>query len=346
MNIVAAQGAELHRHRQEDRQGAVEEQRPGRQDHARPVVQPGLRRAERQAADHLPRRRRLDLRLQPEGRRADLEVRLQPEGLGLRARRRRHAERLRLHAGRLGEQALHRRRPGPRAQKGVGHLWCIDITKKPKNKDKDLSPAAKPSAKRAASRRRFRSQGPGQQGLRPRLALRRRRARTARGRRLPLRPDAEHLLRPRRAVLRGRVRRLSCTASTPRPARSTGSTTWRPRPGGRRTVWTARSTSATSSGKITVFEPGKKKKILAKNDSMQRQGPGHAGGGQRRALRHDREPVQAVGDQAEVSIGSSSPRETGAVQNAVSRKQWRRGSCSSAPRLRFAAVNVLQEFSG
>ena len=30
---------------------------------------------------------------------------------------------------------------------GVGHLWCIDITKEPKNKDKDLSPAAKPSDK-------------------------------------------------------------------------------------------------------------------------------------------------------------------------------------------------------
>ena len=28
----------------------------------------------------------------------------------------------------------------PEHDKGVGHLWCIDITKKPKNKDKDLSP--------------------------------------------------------------------------------------------------------------------------------------------------------------------------------------------------------------
>ena len=34
-----------------------------REDHARPVVQPGLRRGQRQAADHLPRRRRLDARL-------------------------------------------------------------------------------------------------------------------------------------------------------------------------------------------------------------------------------------------------------------------------------------------
>jgi outer membrane protein assembly factor BamB len=28
----------------------------------------------------------------------------------------------------------------PEHKKGVGHLWCIDITKKPKNPDKDLSP--------------------------------------------------------------------------------------------------------------------------------------------------------------------------------------------------------------
>jgi outer membrane protein assembly factor BamB len=28
----------------------------------------------------------------------------------------------------------------PEHKKGVGHLWCIDITKEPKNKDKDLSP--------------------------------------------------------------------------------------------------------------------------------------------------------------------------------------------------------------
>jgi outer membrane protein assembly factor BamB len=29
----------------------------------------------------------------------------------------------------------------PEHKKGVGHLWCIDITKEPKNPDKDLSPA-------------------------------------------------------------------------------------------------------------------------------------------------------------------------------------------------------------
>jgi outer membrane protein assembly factor BamB len=28
----------------------------------------------------------------------------------------------------------------PEHNKGVGHLWCIDVTKEPKNKDKDLSP--------------------------------------------------------------------------------------------------------------------------------------------------------------------------------------------------------------
>ncbi len=35
----------------------------------------------------------------------------------------------------------------PEHEKGVGHLWCIDITKTPANKDKDLSPATKPGAK-------------------------------------------------------------------------------------------------------------------------------------------------------------------------------------------------------
>jgi outer membrane protein assembly factor BamB len=35
----------------------------------------------------------------------------------------------------------------PEHKNGVGHLWCIDITKTPKNKDKDLSAAFKPSVK-------------------------------------------------------------------------------------------------------------------------------------------------------------------------------------------------------
>lgn len=32
----------------------------------------------------------------------------------------------------------------PEHKKGVGHLWCIDITKEPKNKEKDLSPYSDP----------------------------------------------------------------------------------------------------------------------------------------------------------------------------------------------------------
>jgi outer membrane protein assembly factor BamB len=31
----------------------------------------------------------------------------------------------------------------PEHDKGVGHLWCIDITREPKNKDRDLSPATR-----------------------------------------------------------------------------------------------------------------------------------------------------------------------------------------------------------
>lgn len=36
----------------------------------------------------------------------------------------------------------------PEHRSGVGHLWCIDITKTPKNKDKDLSPATKKGEKK------------------------------------------------------------------------------------------------------------------------------------------------------------------------------------------------------
>jgi outer membrane protein assembly factor BamB len=35
----------------------------------------------------------------------------------------------------------------PEHKKGVGHLWCINIAKEPKNKELDLSPATKPGAK-------------------------------------------------------------------------------------------------------------------------------------------------------------------------------------------------------
>src|SRR5262249_13686125 len=35
----------------------------------------------------------------------------------------------------------------PEHKKGVGHLWCIDIAKEPKNKEKDISPATKTGAK-------------------------------------------------------------------------------------------------------------------------------------------------------------------------------------------------------
>ena len=47
----------------------------------------------------------------------------------------------------------------PEHGKGVGHLWCIDITKEPKNKDKDLSPAAsrgQPGKPQTISTRRIR----------------------------------------------------------------------------------------------------------------------------------------------------------------------------------------------
>ena len=62
---------------QRPEQPPVNDQEAGRQrpsDDARPVVESGLRRAERQAADYLSRRRRLDVRLRAEDRRIDLEI--------------------------------------------------------------------------------------------------------------------------------------------------------------------------------------------------------------------------------------------------------------------------------
>ena len=188
INIPVARGAELPRHRQEDRQGAVAGQLAQRQPvkaqglqaaggqgpgaDARPVVQPGLRRAQRQAADHLPRRRRLDLRLRPDDRRADLEVRLQPQGRrstswaatarATTSSPRRSSDENKLYIG-VGQDPEH--------DEGVGHLWCIDITKKPTNKDKDLSPAINPDKDDRPDH--LRPEGPRQQGLRPGLALRR-----------------------------------------------------------------------------------------------------------------------------------------------------------------------------
>ena len=102
----------------------------GREDPARAVVEPGLRRDQGQAAGDLPGRRRLALLVRARDRQADLEVRLQPEGLRLQDRRRRHPQRHHRHAGGLRRQGLHRRRPGPGARRGdrppVGdrrHAW-------------------------------------------------------------------------------------------------------------------------------------------------------------------------------------------------------------------------------
>ena len=57
---------ELHRHRQEHGQGTLDPQRPRHEDHARPVVEPVLRRHRRRPAGDLPRRRRLLRGYKPE----------------------------------------------------------------------------------------------------------------------------------------------------------------------------------------------------------------------------------------------------------------------------------------
>ena len=84
----------------------------------------------------------------------------------------------------------------PEHNKGVGHLWCIDITKEPKNEDKDLSPAAKPRPIRREPQTIFDPKDPANKDSGLVWHLRRRCARRLRGTATTFRPDAEHLLRP------------------------------------------------------------------------------------------------------------------------------------------------------
>ena len=130
-NIPSPRRPELHRRRQAHRQGEVEEQRPGPEHHARPVVEPGLRRRQRQAAGHLPRRRRLAPRVRPGHRQGHLGVRRQPEeGAEVRTRRQGRPQRLPGHAGRRTTNKLYiGTGQDPEHVDGVGHLWCIDLTK-------------------------------------------------------------------------------------------------------------------------------------------------------------------------------------------------------------------------
>ncbi len=80
---------------------------------------------------------------------------------------------------------------------GDGHLWCIDITKQPKNKDKDLSPVNDNFDPKAAVNKdsglvwHFGGPVPGQAGSR-----------------LSVWPNHQHSGRPRRPALRRRADRL------------------------------------------------------------------------------------------------------------------------------------------
>ena len=102
---------------------------PGQEHHARPVVEPGLRRDQRRAAGHLPRRRRLALRLRAGDRQADLEVRLQPEG------REYELGGTGTTSDFIGTPVVHDNKvyigvgQDPEHTTGIGHFWCIDPTK-------------------------------------------------------------------------------------------------------------------------------------------------------------------------------------------------------------------------
>ncbi len=102
---------------------------------ARPMVQPRLRRSQRQADDYLPRRRRLDSRLQPQGRQIAVEVRLQPQGHRSTNWAAKARATISFRTPVIWENKLYIGvGQDPEHNKGVGHLWCIDITKEPKTR--------------------------------------------------------------------------------------------------------------------------------------------------------------------------------------------------------------------
>ena len=148
--------------------------------------------------------------------RITLEVRLQPEDFRVQARRQRHEERLPGHAGRLRQQGLRRRRPGPRARRGRRPFLVHRHHQGTQEPDKDLSPVND----------NFDPKAPPSTGIPPwfgTLAVQA--TRTKIGRNYYLRPDDVHLRHPRRFGLYMPNWRATFTASTPRPARNTGTTT-------------------------------------------------------------------------------------------------------------------------
>ena len=175
----------------------------------------------------------------PRDRRADLEVRLQPEGRGVRTRRHRHQERLHRHAGRPRQQGLHRRRPGSRAHHRHRQLLLhrADEGQGRHLEDHRSTGRDKPTASRSA---------------RSRTRTRARSGATAASRTAKWAPrDFKFGRTMSTACIVDDIVYISelpgsCTASTPRPASTTGSSTPRRRSGARRTTWMGRSSSATT----------------------------------------------------------------------------------------------------
>ena len=94
----------------------------------------------------------------------------------------------------------------------------------------------------------------------------------------------------RRAASTSRTSAASSTASTRRPARSTGRTTCSPPSGARRWSSTARSTSATRTATSSSCRHGKEKKVLAEMN-MGSAVYAHAGAGPRRAVPQQPQPA-------------------------------------------------------
>ena len=220
----------------------------------RPVGQPGRGRGQRRQGSHLPRRRRLAVRLRGQERRAALEVRLQPQEVANSSRK----------TG-TGDAQLHRRTPvvvdgkvyigvgrEPDAGPGVGHLWCIDITKKPESQGRRTCRRSTT----ISTRKRRRTRIPASSGTSAACTTRRTRSRLAPTATTPSAapsapwPSTTAWSTPPNWT-------ASCTASTPRPARNTGSTTWAAPCGPRRIMWTARSTWAWTTATCSSSRPAR-----------------------------------------------------------------------------------------
>ncbi len=173
---------------------------------------------------------------------AAVEVRLQPQGIEVRAGRPRH-DRNHIIGTPVVYDGLVYVGVGedPEHGEGVGHLWCIDPTKRG-----DVSPElafnvkdpkhADPAPADAGRDPEARRSGPAESQLGGRLALRR--VRPERQRQDRLRGDDAPHLRHRgdqgRPAVSSPTSAACSTASTPRPASRTGRTTCWPPPGARR----------------------------------------------------------------------------------------------------------------